>query len=273
MAAGALPLAFKRWRVEDPDVVDRSSWPERLEEEERARLAYQRSERLFDQAGLELCAEVSGSRARSVEPLANMVQGEVSVAGQAMARETLRAPLSGLDCVGYRLVGMICREEHRRKLIDLTVACDFEVEQGGQRILVDSRSVEILGWPPLREERPFWRVSAAARRLILRERPQLAARGIKTKWLSWSEWRLSAGDAVRVVGTAREAVTAEGLGDPYRGLARRWMVEAGPDRPALILVGREDEITAGFLRSPLELPRRFFPPEVDPAVELILGGR
>lgn len=204
--------------------------------------------------------EIAGSAPATVDSVAELIPGLVSFAGRVRVGNTLGAPLSGREALGYRLVGSVGSERHRRKLIDFSVTRGFELETAaGQRVVIRTSAVEILGWPPRRLERPGWSLERTVRDLIFDRHPGIRARDLVWKWLSWAEWILCPGDLVRVVGVAEEVVAEHGTAAPYRTANRCWAIGPTADRPVMVLVGDQRVVTSGFWANPEELPSRHFP--------------
>ncbi|UJR82836.1 hypothetical protein [Sandaracinus amylolyticus] len=141
--------------------------------------------------------------------------------GTVKARATLRAPLSGRECVAWRLWA-----EGPHGAIDDAMAVPFAIEIGGGEpdVEVDAAIATIDLPAPERDPEPLPRVDATLARWLL-------ARGVRRpESLRAREAILDAGTLVEVGASARTETKADG----YRGARTRDVLADLPGSPLIV---------------------------------------
>jgi hypothetical protein len=219
----------------------------------KAQAASQRAQKAFEKELLEVTA-------RQVECILALTQGPVSVKGVVRSKHRLRAPLSGREAVGYRLVGLVGSELRRRILIDISNCCSYEIfNPGGGCVGIDKQTkLEVIAAEPFRAELAVSHLDDETLQIIKDHHPELSKKEIRYLWMNWSEWIFSAKDVVRVSGVARQVLAPGEASDPYRGSAWRWMIGSDETKPLLVCLGDDQSLMSSFSKAPFELPLRFF---------------
>jgi hypothetical protein len=204
-------------------------------------------ERLYD-LRLSNVAELSGGR----------VCFQARVRGDAL----MPAPCADQQTVGYRLVGMIelgVNRRSREKVVDLTCCAPFVLEDAtGARVQVEASSFGLLSFPPQRHERRLSQLREEHRELVL-DHASTNEEKLGKFPMHWTEWCLTPGDTVSVIGRVVEAVTANGVAadgelGAYRSppVARKIVPLDG--LPLLIIRGDETKVLSSLARNKLDYP-------------------